>query len=242
MSKIIKLDGNIRTEMGSSATKRLRREGRLPAVIYSNDASKNICIDVDIRAFEKEAESGGITTKIFEINTPKKTFKLVISEVDYDPISDRVRHIDFISLEGKKEVKIFAPIVFLNKDKSPGLKKGGFLNILKRKLHLLCEINSIPDVIEIDIANLRLKQAIRSLETKLPKGVSFVDKKDFMIANITGRGKKDDGDVGQEATAQAQPTKGATSTPAKAASATPAKSGSAPVKAASAPAKAGGKK
>jgi large subunit ribosomal protein L25 len=192
MSEIIKLDGNIRTELGSSFTKKLRRIGRLPAVIYSNDAKENVCIDIDMKTFERLAEKGNITTKVFEVNTQKKTFNLVISEINYDPVSDRPRHVDFISLDGKKDVKVFVPLVFLNKDKSPGLKRNGFLNILKRKLHLLCNVKKIPSQIEIDVANLGLKEAINSSQVKLPDGVKFIDKKDFMIVNITGRGKKDD--------------------------------------------------
>ncbi|MDR2760809.1 MAG: 50S ribosomal protein L25/general stress protein Ctc [Rickettsiales bacterium] len=192
MSEIIKLDGNIRTNIGGSSAKKLRREGRLPAVIYSNDAKENICIDIDLKSFEKEQEKGNITTKIFEVRTPKKTFNLVISEIDYDPLSDRPRHIDFISLEGKKEVKIMAPVIFLNRDKSPGLKKNGFLNILKRKIQLLCDIKKIPSRIEIDVGDLRLKQAVKSSQITLPNGAKFVSKKDFMIVNITGRGKADD--------------------------------------------------
>jgi large subunit ribosomal protein L25 len=203
MSEIIKLDGNIRTELGSSSTKKLRKTGRLPAVVYSNDAKSNVCIDIDLKAFERELEKGGITTKIFEIKTLKKTFSLVISEINYDPVSDRPRHIDFISLDGKKEVKVFAPVVFLNKDKSPGLKRGGFLNILKRKLHLLCDVKKIPSKIEIDVGGLRLKEAINSSQLKLPEGAKLINKKDFMVVNITGRGKKDEDGTKKEGAPQA---------------------------------------
>jgi large subunit ribosomal protein L25 len=212
MSEIIKLDGNIRTELGSSFTKKLRKVGRLPAVIYSNDAKENICIDIDVRAFERELEKKNITTKIFEIKTPKKTFKLVISEISYDPISDRPKHVDFISLEGKKEVKVFVPVVFTNGDKSAGLKRGGFLNILKRKLHLLCDVKKIPSKIEIDISNLKLKQSIYSSNIKLPDGVKFVNKKDSMIVNIIGRGKKDEDESKKEGQPNNQTTPAATTT------------------------------
>lgn len=214
MSEIIKLDGNIRTELGSSSTKKLRKVGRLPAVIYSNDAKSNVCIDIDLKAFERELEKGGITAKIFEIKTPKKTFSLVISEISYDPVSDRPRHIDFVSLDGKKEVKVFIPVVFLNRDKSPGLKRGGFLNILKRKLCLLCDVKKIPSKIEIDISGLRLKEAINSSQLELPDGTKLANKKDFMVVNITGRGKKDEDGTKKEGVPQATAASQATAAPA----------------------------
>ncbi|MDR0572141.1 MAG: 50S ribosomal protein L25/general stress protein Ctc [Rickettsiales bacterium] len=191
MSEVIKLEGNIRTELGSSVTRRLRKQGRLPAVVYSSDAEENAYIDVDMKSFERELEKSSITTKIFEIKTPQKRFRLAISEIDYDPISDRPRHVDFISLSGKKQIKIVVPFKFLNKEKSPGLKRGGFLNIIKRNTQLWCDVENIPASIDIDVSNLRLKEAITSFKVSLPKDTKFVNKRDFMIVNITGRGKKD---------------------------------------------------
>ena len=104
MTEIVKLDGNIRTSFGSSSTKKLRKNDRLPAVIYGENGVDNIFIDIDIKAFEKEYFKGGVETKIFEIKTDKETYNLLCYQIDLDPVSDRPRHLDFISVKGKKQI------------------------------------------------------------------------------------------------------------------------------------------
>ena len=102
MTEVIKIDGNIREEIGTTSTRRLRRENRLPAVIYGENNKDNIFIDIDIKEFEKHYYKGGVETKIFEIKTDKETFEVVCYQIDLDPVSDRPRHIDFMSVKGKK--------------------------------------------------------------------------------------------------------------------------------------------
>ena len=200
MSEIITLDGNIREDLGSAATRRLRRADRLPAVIYTGEA-ENVFVDLDLKKFETEYFKGGIETKIIELKTPKKTYKVLTYKIDLDPVSDRPSHIDFMSIEGKKEVKVLVPVKLLNKEKCPGLKKSGFLNFLHRKLQLICDVNNIPNKVELDVGTLRLKQAIMASQVKLPEGTRLASKKDYMVINVTGRGKDDETPAAQAAAA-----------------------------------------
>ena len=211
MSEIIKLDGNIREDLGSSFAKKLRKEGRIPAVIYGEN-HVNIYIDLDQKQFEKEYFKGGVETKIFEINTSKEKFELVCYQVDLDPVSDRPRHIDFISAKGKKEIKTLVPIKYLNRDKALGLKNGGYVNILVRKLQVYCNPKNIPQFIEVDCAPLRLKQSVKVSNLNLPKDVRPVTKKDLLLVRVIGRGKDTlDDAAASQATAAAAAT---TTTPA----------------------------
>lgn len=210
MTEIVKLDGNIRTSFGSSSTKKLRKNDRLPAVIYGENGADNIFIDIDIKAFEKEYFKGGVETKIFEIKTDRETYKLICYQIDLDPVSDRPRHVDFISIKDKKQVKVLVPLKFINSEKSPGLKRGGYLNVMYRKLQVICDPNNIPPAIEIDCASLRLKQSVKISNLKLPDGVKPASKKDVMLVRIIGRGK-DDADTqtaGDGATTTTQQTTG----------------------------------
>lgn len=193
MTEIVKLDGNIRTSFGSSSTKKLRKNDRLPAVIYGENGADNIFIDIDIKAFEKEYFKGGVETKIFEIKTDKGTYVLICYQIDLDPVSDRPRHLDFISIKNKKQVKVLVPLKFINSEKSPGLKRGGYLNVMCRKLQVVCDPKNIPSSIEVDCASLRLKQSVRISDLKLPDGVKPTSKKDAMLVRIIGRGKDDVG-------------------------------------------------
>ena len=191
MTEIVRLDGNIRKNFGSSVTRKLRKNDRLPAVIYGEDSNENTFIDLDIKSFEKEYYKGGIETKIFEINIEGKTYELLCYQVDLDPVSDRPRHVDFISIKNKKQVKVLIPLKFINSEKSPGLKRGGYLNVMYRKLQVLCDPKNIPSSIEIDCSSLRLKQSIKISNLKLPEVVKAASKKDLMLARIIGRGKDD---------------------------------------------------
>ena len=200
MTEIVRLDGNIRKNFGSSVTRKLRKNDRLPAVIYGEDSNENTFIDLDIKSFEKEYYKGGIETKIFEINIEGKTYELLCYQVDLEPVSDRPRHVDFISIKNKKQVKVLIPLKFINSEKSPGLKRGGYLNVMYRKLQVLCDPRNIPNLIEIDCGSLRLRQSIKISDLKLPEGVKAVSKKDLMLVRIIGRGKDDLDTTTSEAT------------------------------------------
>ena len=219
MTEIVKIDGNIREETGSSATRRLRKIGRLPAVVYGDDNKNNIFIDLDIKEFEKEYFKGGIETKIFEITTPKKKYNVICYRMDLDPVSDRLRHIDFMLVDGKKEIKTLIPINYLNRDKAVGIKSGGYVNVLVRKLQVICDPKNIPSSIGVECSKLRLKQSVKISDLQLPNGVRPATKKDLLLVRVIGRGK--DTSETTEATAAATATTAAT--PAAAAkTATPA--------------------
>ena len=213
MTAVITLDGNIRESLGSSNARRLRKADRLLAVIYNTEDKNNVLIDLDMKQFEMEFEKGGFQTKIIEIKTPKKTYKTVAYQLDFDPVTDRVRHIDFMSVENKKKVKVFVPVKVIDKEKSSGLKKAGYLNLIARKLHLWCDVDNIPQIIEVSVDGLRLQQSVMSSQVKLPNGCEYVSKKDFMILSILGRGKDEDETTPTTTTATATPAD--TKAPAK---------------------------
>ena len=199
MTEVIKIDGNIREEIGTTSTRRLRRENRLPAVIYGENNKDNIFIDIDIKEFEKHYYKGGVETKIFEIKTEKETFEVVCYQIDLDPVSDRPRHIDFMSVKGKKEIKTIVPINYINRDKAIGIKSGGYVNVLVRKLQVICDPKNIPSSIDVECSKLRLKQSVKISNLQLPEGVRPVSKKDLLLVRVIGRGK----DTSAEATAEA---------------------------------------
>lgn len=210
-TEIIEIDGNLREDLGSTSTRRLRKAGRLPCIIYNEeDTTKNICIDIDIKNFEKEYYKGAIGTKIFKISVENKQYNVICYQVDLDPVSDRPRHIDFISIDGKKEIKTFVPIQYLNRDKAIGLKNGGYVNVLVRKLQIICDPQNIPSSIDVECSKLRLKQSVKISNLVLPEGVRPATKKDLMLVKVIGRGKDTIGAEG-EATAQ---TDANTTTPA----------------------------
>jgi large subunit ribosomal protein L25 len=185
------LNGSIRDELGSANTNRLRKAGFIPAVIYGDKGAKNTFISIVKKDFNKEYLRGGITTRIIDIDIDGKKQKVLTYQLELDPLTDLPRHVDFINIEGKKEIKTKVPVKYIDKEKSPGVKKGGYLNILKRNIYLFVEPNNIPDRIEVNVAMLHIGANIKINDIELPKNVHPVEKTNYVLCSVTGRGKSD---------------------------------------------------
>lgn len=222
MSVVLKAEK--REKLGSSAARKIKREGRIPAVIYS--ANGNVNLSLDAREFEQEYFKGIALTSVVELELGGKKLKVIAHKVELDPVSDRPAHVDFLACEANKPVRAKPKLVFVNQEKSPGLKKGGFLHIVLRKVEVLCESGkAIPEKIEVDVGLLHVGNKIRATNLALPAGIKLSKKGNFLIASVIGRGKSE-----EEAAAAAAPTDAA------GAAATPAAGAAAPAAGAAAPA------
>ena len=209
----IVLKAEVREQVGSLASKKIKRQGLIPAVIYSKE--KNINISLNSRDFEQHFFKGVTLTSVIDLEIGNKKTRVIAHKIDLDPVSDRPVHIDFMLCENNKPIRAKPKINFSNQDKSPGLKKGGFLHIVARSLEVLCEgEKSIPQSIEADVGALHVGSKFRADNLKLPNGVTLVKKGNFLIASIIGRGKSEEEKVVTTATATT-PAAG-TTTPAKA--------------------------
>jgi large subunit ribosomal protein L25 len=218
------LKASERKSLGSSDSRRIRKAGQIPATINSKDGQA-VHITVNAKDLEQEYFKGNIFTTVVNINLDGKNVKTIPHKIDFNPVTDRPTHIDFVRFEKDQKVKSKVKLNFTNKEKSPGLKKGGFLHIVLRKVELLCEANSIPEAIEIDIGSMQVGAKIKSFDLKLPDGVELAKKSNYIIGSIIGRGSKADEDEAKAgATAEgAAPAAGAPAAAATAAKgATPA--------------------
>ena len=162
---------------------------------------------MDLRKFETEYLKGNVQLKIFNIKIGDKTYKVIPYQIDIHPVTDRPRHIDFIQVDGKKEIKVMVPLNCMNSQRAPGIKKGGYLNIIKRKLQLYVDPNNIPNSIDIDCGRMLLKQSIRISQVNLPEGTRPVTKKDLILVTVIGRGKNVAEDEVQQQAATADAAK-----------------------------------
>ncbi|MDD2839631.1 MAG: 50S ribosomal protein L25/general stress protein Ctc [Rickettsiales bacterium] len=217
MVNFLTLNGSIRSDLGSANTRRLRKDGRIPAVIYGNNGDENIYISISKRDFDKEYMKSNVQLKPIELNLDGKKYKVLVYQIDLDPVTDMPRHVDFNNVENKKELKIYIPVNFLGKEKAPGIKKGGFLNVLKRKIECFCNLENIPSSIDIDVSKLHIGSKIKISDITLPNNVKNTNKSNFDICSITGRGKSTEEEAAATAAATAV---AATATPA---ATTPAK-------------------
>jgi large subunit ribosomal protein L25 len=180
-----------RENFGSSAAKKIRRKSQIPAIIYSKGG--NINLSLDSREFEHEYSKGIILTSVVELEFDDKKITVITHKVELDPVSDRPIHIDFLHCEDKKVIRARPQLVFTNQEKSPGLKKSGFLHIVLRRVEVICDnINAVPNKIEIDAGLLHIGYKIRANDLILPKGVKLAKKENFLIGSIIGRGKSEE--------------------------------------------------
>ncbi len=197
-----------REKLGSLEARRIKQAGKIPAVIYSSKGNVNISLDK--REFEQEFFKGNIQTRIAEIEIAGKKIKAIARAVDLDPVSDQPIHVELLNCDESKVFKATSKINFINQDKAPGLKKGGFLHVVLRKVEILCDnANNIPNKIDIDAGFLQVGSKVRSQNLKLPAGVTLQRKDNFLIASIIGRGKADDTAENVQAAAAASAAGGA---------------------------------
>lgn len=187
----ITLKAEKREQLGTAASRKLKNSGRIPAVIYAK--SGNINLSLDTRDFEAEYFKGILPVSVLEIDLAGKKTKVIAHKIELDPVSDRPVHVDFIGCNDSKVIRAKPKFSFVNQEKSLGLKKGGVLNIVLRRVEVVCDSEkSIPSTIEIDVATLHIGSKVRASDLNLPTGVKLFKKGNFLIASITGRGKSDD--------------------------------------------------
>ena len=182
--KEINLEIISRDKTGKSNCKQLRNMGKVPAVIYG-DKKEPAYIAVDYPKIVKELSKTSFFSTVFSLKLNKKAIKVLPREIQTDPLNDKPVHIDFLRVNDESKINISVPIIFINEDKSPGLKSGGVLNTVRREVDLICKINNIPEKLEADLSNLEVGAVIHMSDIKLQEDViPQISDRDFTIATI----------------------------------------------------------
>jgi large subunit ribosomal protein L25 len=184
MSDQLTLSAETRNGAGKGASRELRRQNRVPAVIYGNKQEAEL-IHVEEKALIKLLMTGHFSNSVVEIELDGKKQITIPKDVAFHPVSDRPLHVDFLRIVKGAKVDVEVPVIFVNEDASPGLKRGGVLNIVRHELELICDNDKIPDDIQIDVAGFDIGDSIHISNVKLPKGSeSKITDRDFTIATI----------------------------------------------------------
>jgi large subunit ribosomal protein L25 len=184
MSEALTLPAEARERAGKGASRALRRDGRVPAVIYGGK-EEPLAIHIGSRELARQLGTGHFMNSIVMIEVDGKSVRTLPKDVAFHPVTDRPLHVDFLRLAKDAKVEVQVPVVFINDEKSPGLKKGGVLNIVRHELDLICESDKIPDEIAIDVTGLEVGDSIHISAVNLPEGsVSAITDRDFTIATI----------------------------------------------------------
>ncbi|WP_295558882.1 50S ribosomal protein L25/general stress protein Ctc [uncultured Hyphomicrobium sp.] len=237
MSEIIEIKATARPRAGKGAARQARREGNVPAVIYGDGQPAEI-IAINGNDLWKQFIKGHFTSSVFDIAVGSNKIRVIPRDVQVDPVKDHPIHVDFLRIGKDGVIRVSVPVRFTNHTLSPGLKRGGVLNIVRHDVEVFCPYDRIPPFFEINLEGLEIGRSIHISSVAMPDGVTPVIARDFTVATIAGA-KKDE----EEATAAgaAEGGAGAPAGDAKAAApAAGAKAGAAPAKGA-APAAAAGK-
>ena len=211
MSEQLTLSAETRDRAGKGASRVLRREGRVPAVVYGNKEDP-MPIHVEEKALVKFLNTGHFMNSVVMIDVGGTPTRTLPKDVQFHPVSDRPLHVDFLRISEHATVTVSVPIRFVGDEKSRGLKRGGVLNAVRHELELVCDAAEIPEEVTIDLAGLDIGDSLHISHVKLPEGtVSAITDRDFTIATIVAPSgiKAEAADAAEAAAAEAGEEPGA---------------------------------
>ena len=178
------LEANTRNTKSKGDVRSLRLNGNVPAIIYGG-TEKNEKVSVSKKILKSLLDKEGFLSSIITLNVEGKNQNVLPREITYNVISDEPTHIDFLRIVPGVKIRIEVPVQFINHEKSPGLKKGGVLNIVRRKIELKCPSEKIPEAITIDLDKIDIGESFKISSVKLEEGVvPTILGRDFVIATL----------------------------------------------------------
>ncbi len=184
MSEQLTLTAEARDRAGKGASRELRRQGRVPAVVYGQK-QEPLSIHIDEKSLTKILSTGHFMNSVIMVDVGGKPNRTLPKAVDFHPVTSRPIHVDFLRISEHTKVTVAVPVRFDNEEDSPGLKRGGVLNVVQHELELNCDAASIPEEIHIDLTGLEIGDSIHISNVNLPEGVTAaIDDRDFTVATI----------------------------------------------------------
>jgi large subunit ribosomal protein L25 len=241
MADFVTIEAEARARSGKGAARAVRRSGKVPGVLYGAKQAPTL-IALEPRAVLKELHQGGWRSRLFEVSLAGERHRALIRDVQFHPVTDTPEHVDFQRLAPGEKIRVAVAVRFLNDLASPGLKRGGVLNVVRHSVDVLVDPENAPNHFDADLTGLEINDNIRWHNLTGTEDCIPSVHRDFVIATVASGSKMTEAavDPAAPAAAAAAPAKGKAAAPAKAAAA-PAK-GAAPAKAAAAPAKPAAKK
>jgi large subunit ribosomal protein L25 len=167
-----------------SVSRQLRRAGRVPGIIYGGKGEP-VTVSFEGRELTRLWNTGTFQSHILMVSVNGKETRVIPRDVQLDPVQDTLVHVDLMRLEAGARVTVSIPVHFVNDGMSPGIKRGGVLNIVRHEIELSCPVDTIPEFLTIDLANLEINDSVHISAVKLPEGVRpTIMGRDFTIATI----------------------------------------------------------
>ncbi len=226
MATVKELKATARPSVGKGAARAERRAGRVPGVIYGNNQPPQP-ISVEDRELRQRILAGRFLTTIYDIDLEGKKHRVIPRDFHLDPVRDVPIHVDFMRLGEGATIRVSVPLHVVKAEGSPGVKRGGTVNIVTHTIDLECSVDNIPQYIEADVGELEISHSLHLSDVKLPTGVKSLVREDVTLVTI----------VPPSGYAEEQKAAAAAAAPGAApAAATPAAGAAAPAAGAAAPA------
>jgi len=186
----ISFETQTRSTTGTGAARELRRIGRVPAVVYG-EGQQPLHVSLPLKDVTFRANKKNFKSTVFELALDGKKIQVVAKDIQFNPVTDVPEHVDLQFVSAKTSVKVFVPILYINQAKSPGLKKGGVLNVVAREIEFYVNPAKIPTQVEVDLTGLEIGNAKHIKDITLPEGAKAVNKTNFTLATVVGKGAEE---------------------------------------------------
>ena len=183
MSDQLTLSAELREQAGKGASRALRREGRVPAVVYGGKKDP-IGVHVEEKVLMKMLQTGHFMNSVVRVEVDGDTHRTLPKDVQFHPVTSRPIHVDFYRLVKGQSIEVNIPVRFVDEEESPGKKEGGVLNVVRHELELLVDAGDIPDEIVISIAGMEIGDALHISEVTLPDGAKPTVDRDYTILTM----------------------------------------------------------
>jgi large subunit ribosomal protein L25 len=184
MSDEVILNAELRERVGKGAARATRREGKVPAVIYGGKQAP-LSISLPLNEVTRQMHRPGFFSHLLTIKVGKDSHTVLARDLQLDPIKDTPTHIDLLRVAKDAEIHVDVPVVFINEEDSPGLKRGGVLNIVRHEVEVICKASAIPEQLEGNLAGLDIGDSLHISAFALPEGVRpAISDRDFTVATV----------------------------------------------------------
>jgi len=166
----IQLTAAKREGSGKGTARAVRRENRIPAVIYGDNKTP-VLISIEVKPISLEYQKGHLFTALCDMDVAGEKQMVITRDLQLDPVTDKIIHVDFLRVTNKTVLRVEVPVHFIGHDDCPGLKEGASLSVLAHEVELLCPANNIPEEVTIDLAGQPMGHAFKLSDIKMPAGV-----------------------------------------------------------------------
>ena len=199
MANSYELKASARDRVGKGAARTLRREGLLPAVIYG-DKKPALPITIPVKETTLILHKGGFLTRIGTVNVDGEKHQVIAKDYQLHPVRDGLMHVDFLRVSAGTSLTVDIPVVFINEETCPGLKRGGMLNVVRHTVELIVPANAIPESLVFDLSEADIGDTLHISATTLPEGAQpTITDRDFTVATIQSPGGSQDEESGDGA-------------------------------------------